>query len=135
MSPDQVIRVRDSFERVAPIADQAAALFYGHLFAADPSLRPMFRGDMTAQGTRLMEMIASAVALLDRPDSLLPVLRSLGARHAQYGVREAHYASVGAALLLTLEQGLAEAFTAETREAWEVLYALVSRTMQEGTLG
>ena len=44
---------------------------------------------------------------------------------------EAHYAPVGAALLLTLEQGLGTAFTAETRDAWVAMYAVVSRTMVE----
>jgi hemoglobin-like flavoprotein len=83
------------------------------------------------QGERLMSMIGAAVALLERPHALLPVLRSLGARHAGYGVRDEHYASVGTALLKTLEQGLGEAFTPDVRAAWTVLYGVVSRTMME----
>ena len=39
MTPQQIAAVRTSFAQVGPIADQAAALFYDHLFAADPSLR------------------------------------------------------------------------------------------------
>lgn len=129
MQDHQVQLVRSSFALVQPIAATAAALFYQHLFAADPSLRGLFRGDMVQQGERLMSMIGSAVGLLDRPAVLLPVLRSLGARHGGYGVRDAHYATVGAALLLTLEQGLGDAFTPEVREAWAAMYGLVSRTM------
>jgi hypothetical protein len=34
---------------VATIADDAAVLFYQRLFELDPSLRPMFRGDMAEQ--------------------------------------------------------------------------------------
>jgi hemoglobin-like flavoprotein len=81
-----------------------------------------------------MTMIGAAVGMLDRPDALLPVLRQLGARHAGYGVVDTHYATVGAALLLTLEQGLGDAFTPETRAAWADLYAVISRTMQQGAV-
>ena len=131
MTPHQITLVRDSFGRVQPIATQAAALFYANLFDADPSLRPLFRGDMAQQGERLMSMIGAAVGLLERPAALMPVLRSLGARHAGYGVRVEHYATVGAALLKTLQQGLGEAFTADVHDAWAAMYGIVSRTMME----
>ena len=98
---------------------------------ADPLLRQLFRGDMAQQGERLMTMIGAAVGLLDRPDALIPVLQKLGAWHAGYGVVEAHYATVGDALLSTLEQGLGDAFTPETGATWAALYGLVSRTMTE----
>lgn len=132
MNRQQIDLVRHSFTLVQPIATQAAALFYDHLFRADPSLRGLFRGDMVHQGERLMSMIGAAVGLLDRPDALVPVLRQLGARHVGYGVVDAHYATVGAALLLTLEQGLGDAFTPDTRAAWAGMYGVVSRTMAEG---
>ena len=131
MTTDQIQRVRTSHASVALIAEPAAALFYNNLFEADPSLRRLVKGDMAAQGARLMQMIGSAVALLDKPQTLLPVLRLLGARHAGYGVQPAHYASVGGALLKTLEQGLGAAFDEPTRAAWTAMYGLVSATMQE----
>lgn len=132
MQTQQIQLVRSSFALVQPIASQAADLFYQHLFAADPSLRTLFRGDMAHQGQRLMTMIGSAVGLLDKSAALLPVLRNLGARHGGYGVVDAHYATVGNALLLTLQQGLGDAFTPEVREAWAALYGVVARTMKEG---
>ena len=60
------------------------------------------------------------------------MLRQLGARHAGYGVRSAHYDTVGTALLQTLADGLGEAFDAATREAWIAMYAVVAHTMQAG---
>lgn len=119
MTPSQVALVRSSFSQLAPIAPQAAALFYGNLFEADPSLRKLFKGDMAHQGERLMTMIGGAVRMLDQPAALLPVLRSLGARHGGYGVVPAHYDTVGAALLKTLEQGLEDAWTPEVAAAWD----------------
>jgi len=129
MNPDQIQRVRSSFALVLPIAQTAADLFYANLFEADPSLRQLFKSDMGEQGARLMQMIGAAVGLLDKPDTLMPVLRHLGARHVNYGVQAAHYDTVGAALLKTLEQGLGDAFDAPTREAWVAMYTIVATTM------
>ena len=130
MTPQQTYLVRNSFARIAPIADHAAALFYDNLFLAQPQLRSLFRSaDMTAQGAKLMQMIGAAVKLLDSPGALMPVLAKLGARHAGYNVKAVHYGMVGAALMKTLEQGLGDAFDAPTREAWATMYELVSRTM------
>lgn len=132
MTPSQIGLVRETFALVRPIAPQAAELFYTHLFAADPSLRQLFRGDMQHQGERLMTMIGNAVGLLERPQALVPVLRSLGARHDGYGVAEGHYGTVGGALLLTLEQGLGAAFTPDARHAWTACYAFIAETMLAG---
>ena len=134
MTPHQVAAVRASFALVEPIADQAAALFYDYLFRLDPALRSLFRRDMSEQGKLLLQMIGAAVRLLDHPQRLLPALHALGARHAGYGVRESHYATVGAALLQTLQQGLADAFTPEVREAWIAMYEIVAVEMQRGAM-
>jgi hemoglobin-like flavoprotein len=45
-------------------------------------------------------------------------------------VRDEHYATVGAALIETLEQGLGAEFTHEARAAWIETYELISETMQ-----
>ena len=123
--------VQTSFATIVPIADDAAALFYQRLFELDPSLQAMFRGSMIEQRKKLMQMLTAAVKGLDRLEQLVPVVRDLGRRHATYGVAEAHYDTVGAALLWTLEMGLGAAFTAETREAWTAVYGLLATTMQD----
>lgn len=136
MTPRHVTLVRQSHAALGPIATQAAALFYANLFRRDPSLRALFRdADLAAQGARLMAMIGQAIGMLDRPATLLPVLRSLGARHGGYGVRTSHYATVGAALLETLEQGLGDAWNDALREAWTAVYGVIATTMQEGAAG
>ena len=123
--------VQTSFATIVPIADDAAALFYQRLFELDPSLQAMFRGSMLEQRKKLMQMLTAAVKGLDRLEQLVPVVRDLGRRHATYGVAEAHYDTVGAALLWTLEMGLGAAFTAETREAWTAVYGLLATTMKD----
>jgi hemoglobin-like flavoprotein len=132
MESRQIDLVQHSFAEVKPIAATAAELFYGRLFVLDPSLRPLFKGDIVRQGQMLMSMIGAAVAGLRNLDTLAPVVRQLGARHAGYGVRKEHYATVGAALLWTLEQGLGPKFTLDVKLAWADAYALLSSVMQAG---
>jgi hemoglobin-like flavoprotein len=102
------------------------------LFELDPTLRPLFKGDMEEQGRKLMEMIELAVKGLDRPEAILPAIAALGRRHAGYGVNESDYETVGEALLWTLEQGLGPSFTPDIREAWAALYRFVADAMREG---
>jgi hemoglobin-like flavoprotein len=131
MNDHTIQLVRDSFDLVEPIAPQAAALFYANLFAIDPTVRPLFRGDMVAQGERLMAMIGLAVAKLTEPEVLMPALQGLGQRHAGYGVRDSHYDSVGVALLKTLRQGIGVAFTEDVEAAWVEVYGVIAGTMKE----
>jgi nitric oxide dioxygenase len=42
VTPDQVKAIQDSFKLVAPISEQAAALFYGRLFEIAPTSRRCF---------------------------------------------------------------------------------------------
>ena len=126
----QKVLVQESFAAVMPIADDAAALFYRRLFELDPSLERMFKGDMTEQRRKLVQMLTAAVKGLDRLDQLVPVVEELGRRHVGYGVADAHYDTVGAALLWTLEKGLGNAFTPEVKDAWIAVYGLLAGTMK-----
>ena len=131
MTPEQIELVQTSFTQVLPLADTAAALFYARLFELDPALRPMFRGDMHEQGRKLMTMLKMVVNGLTRLEALVPAIEALGRRHIGYGVRDEHYAVVGAALLWTLGQGLGESFTPETEAAWSAAYTILATVMQE----
>ena len=131
MTPHQQHLVQTTFAKVAPIADDAAALFYGRLFELDPSLRPLFTTDLREQGRKLMRMIGMAVNGLDRLEALVPAVRQLGMRHAGYGVRDEHYDTVAAALVWTLEQGLGTDFTPEVKDAWVAVYGVLASTMKE----
>jgi hemoglobin-like flavoprotein len=131
MTPTEKDLVQTTFAKVAPIADQAAALFYDRLFEMDPSLRPLFKGDMREQGKKLMQMIAFCVKGLDALDQLVPAVQGLGKRHAGYGVTDAHYATVGGALLWTLEKGLGPDFTPDVKSAWTTVYTILATTMKD----
>ncbi|MCB4767788.1 globin domain-containing protein [Ancylobacter sp. Lp-2] len=131
MTPDRIALLRDSFAKVRPISEAAAGLFYGRLFEIAPEVRPLFNGDMTEQGRKLMATLGVVVNGMHDLPALLPAVQRLGARHAGMGVTAAHFAPVGAALIWTLEQGLGEAFTPPVREAWTEAYGLLSGVMIE----
>jgi hemoglobin-like flavoprotein len=133
MTNEQIKLVQDSFRQVAPIAETAAQLFYARLFELDPDLELLFKGNLSEQGRKLMQMLALAVGSLDRMDQLLPVVQSLGSRHVGYGVRDKDYDTVGQALLWTLRKGLGDAFTADVETAWSNVYATLASAMQSGS--
>jgi hemoglobin-like flavoprotein len=130
MKVDQIKLVQKSFEKVRPISEAAAELFYNHLFELNPSLKSLFKGDMKTQGRMLMQMIDYAVTDLDNPDTLIPAIQHLGKRHVGYGVKGKDYETVGEALLWTLEQGLGKDFTPEVKDAWAAAYKFLSDTMK-----
>ncbi len=129
MTPDQVKAIQESFKKVTPISEQAAALFYGRLFEIAPTVKPLFGGDMTEQGRKLMATLGVVVNGLSDLEAILPAASALAKRHVGYGVKAADYTPVGAALLWTLERGLGDAWTPHLAAAWGAAYAVLSEYM------
>ena len=132
ITQQQIELIQISFNSVRPVSLAVAELFYAKLFDLDPSLRSMFKGDMARQGVLLMTMLSTAVDSLSNLPGLVPALTALGARHANYGVIDAHYATVGDALIYTLAAAMGNDFTTELRDAWLALYRLTAEVMQQG---
>ena len=114
MREEQNTLVRESFAKVAPIADQAAAIFYARLFEIAPEAKHLFTGDMMEQGKKLMDTLAVAVHHLDNLEAIVPTV---------------HYPIVGEALIWTLGKGLGDDFTPEVKEAWVSVYGALSSVM------
>ena len=130
MTSRQIALVQGSWKDVLSVAETAAQLFYLRLFALDESLRPMFKGELREQGRKLIAMMSVAVNGLARIETLVPVIEALDRRHAGYGVKDEHYATVAAALLWALEQGLGPRFTPDVKDAWTAAYGLLAAAMQ-----
>lgn len=131
MQADAIQLIRTSYARFSAHPAESARAFYRELFILDPRLRTLFVGDLERQGDKLMHMLSAAVRLLDRPERLLPVLEELGRRHVGYGVIDAHYDTVGYALIRALEVRLGADFDQDTRYAWVDLYKVVASTMRK----
>jgi nitric oxide dioxygenase len=132
MTDEQIVLVQSTFKQFIPIADTTAAIFYERLFELDPSIEPMFKGTMHEQRRKLMLMLSSIVNGLGRLNTIIPIAEDLGRQHLRYGVKGDHYATVGAALLWTLEKGLGEDFTPEVKDAWVTAYSIIAEAAIQG---
>ena len=138
--------IQSIWRLVVPIKDTAADLFYRRLFELKPAYQQLFKGDMASQKRKLIAMLGFIVKSLDWPDAawrdtvaeeddLFLVVLALGRRHTElYNVPDAAYATVGEALLWTLDYGLGKEFTPAVRAAWTKVYGLVSTAMKMGRL-
>lgn len=124
--------LRDSFELVVDRRPDLTIRFYEILFERNPALAPMFRGDRSAQAKMLAGAIAAVLDHLDDASWLTTTLGELGARHVDYAVTTAMYDQVGDALLATLAEVAAEAWTAEVAEQWTLAYGAIAGLMQAG---
>jgi hemoglobin-like flavoprotein len=131
VTPQQIRTVQSTWIKVLPNKDTAAQLFYERLFEIDPSLRGLFRSDISQQGAKLMQVMDAAVNGLSQLERIVRVIQELGRRHADYGVKDHHYDIVGAALLWTLGKSLGAEFTPEVKDAWATVYRVLATTMRE----
>ncbi len=132
LDPEQKHRLRKTFALVERQSHVAALVFYQRLFELNPMLRPLFKTDIELQAAKLMDMLSSALSLMEKPEELNETLEELGARHVGYGVKTEHYETVGDALLAMLSTVLGNDFTADTRKAWTDLYQFIASTMLRG---
>lgn len=136
MDATQIALVKDSFAKVLPIKEAAADIFYTDLFTTAPEVKPLFaKSDMGVQGTKLMAALAVVVNSLNDLDKVVPVAKDLALRHVEYGVQAADYDKVGASLLRTLEKGLGDDFTPQTRAAWTAAYTTLAGVMVAAAYG
>lgn len=130
MTPEQIHLVQSSWAGLHASHQAAADLFYGRLFEIAPETRALFRRDIHAQGAMLMSVLDTVVRSLHRLADVMPTAAALARRHVQYGVRPAHYDSVGCALVWTLEQALGADFTPEVHAAWAAAYDTLAAAMK-----
>ncbi len=131
LTEQQITLVQESWDKVVPIQETAAELFYGQLFSIAPEVKPLFKGDMKSQGRKLMTMLNTAVRSLNNLEKIVPAVQESGRKHVGYGVKDEHYDKVAEALLWTLGKGLGDDFTDEVKEAWVAVYTLLATTMKE----
>src|SRR6516162_575478 len=131
MSPEQKALVKETWRELSPMADTAARVFYDRLFEIDATTRLLFKTtNLAEQRRKLIQALTMVVQGLDHLEALVPTIADLGRRHAQFGVTDAHYEAVGAALLWTLEQGLGSGWTPEVKGAWSSAYTLLADIMR-----
>lgn len=129
MHAAQIALIQDNWQRVVRRQDAFGRRFYERLFALAPEVRPMFSRDMATQANMLAQALDLILMSLGNLDTLLPIARNFAQRHVNYGVKPLHYALVGQALILTLQDQLGEHFTPEAKRAWSDAYDALSQAM------
>lgn len=131
MNKEHIALVQESMEKVIPIADTAADIFYETLFSLDPEVKKLFKSDMSEQKKKLMSSLVMVVKGLSNIKSIMPAVQKLARKHVDYGVKPEHYTLVGNALLMTLQKGLGDDFTPAVREAWIEAFKILATTMKD----
>ena len=116
-----------SIRKIDPVI--IADVFYTKLFHDNPQLRKMFPQNIEEQYTKLIDMLNTIIARLEKLDDLKGDIVQMAKRHVNYGVKPEHYNMVGKALLWTLQKTLGADWNAELRTAWVNCYAVLSGTM------
>jgi nitric oxide dioxygenase len=130
MTSAQINLVKKSWNLLRLVSPALVAdVFYSKLFHKHPELRAMFPSNMEDQYQKLIDMLSSMIARLDRLEGYEQNIVDLAKRHEGYGVVPKHYEMVGEALLWTLEKGLGDDWNEETAAAWQTCYALVAKKM------
>ncbi|QDU50123.1 Biofilm dispersion protein BdlA [Gimesia panareensis] len=128
-----VTALRESFELVAPRADQLAERFYEKLFEDYPDLLRYFtHTDFSEQRGKLIQALVLVMKSLENPPALTKVLHQLGKEHDEMGVQEEDYPPVTQTLLSVLAEFAGEHWTEELEEAWDQALAAVANLMIEG---
>lgn len=124
--------LRESFDLIIDRRPDLTVRFYEILFERYPHLAPMFRRDRAAQAKMLAGAIAAVLDHLEDAPWLETTLGQLGAKHVEYGVTNAMYDMVGDALIATLAEVAAEAWTAEVAEQWLLAFSAIATMMKAG---
>jgi NAD(P)H-flavin reductase len=122
-------QVKETFALIEPVSSEAAAYFYGRLFAENPQLRAMFPATMDLQRERLFGALARIAWSMDSPEALHGYLSQLGRDHRKFGVAPEHYAQFGRALVATIRKFAGEAWTPEAERAWTGAFGQAATTM------
>jgi len=141
--------VQSSWAAVCPeptdeVFETVGTLIFETLFETTPEAKALFpfaerankaQQKLWAKHVRdFTKTVDDAVKGLGDLESTAAVLESLGRRHNNYGVVEAHYDAVGKTLLVALEKALGPKglWTPATKDAWAGVWGVVAGCMKKG---
>lgn len=125
----QVDLVCHSAAAVDDILETFTASFYARLFQLRPDIQRLFSTDPEVQARKLAAELRRIVSALRDPVRFRRQVRTLGARHAEYGAEREHYEVLGGVLLATFHAELGDAFTAELHDAWAAAWWTIAAVM------
>lgn len=126
-----ILRLKDSFSKIAMHGDEVPLFFYSDLFIKHPETRDLFPVSMKAQREHLIGALAQIVSQVDRVDELSVFLQGLGRDHRKFGAVAEHYGVVRDSLLDTLAHFAGDTWTPELAADWKEAYGVVASVMIE----
>ncbi|WP_053982519.1 globin domain-containing protein [Niameybacter massiliensis] len=103
--------------------------FYKTMFTNNPEVKSLFSMDKQASGEQpkaLAMTVLAAAQNIDNLGALLPVVKKIGQRHVEVGIRPEHYPIVGQNLLIAIKEVLGDAATDEVIDAWGQAYGVIA---------
>ena len=133
LTTEELTLIRETWTMLARDPDALTEGFYDELFRRAPEYRPLFAGtDLPEQRRKLAAALGLVVKHAHDLRPVVGPLTDLGRRHAEWGVEDAAYDVVGAALLHTIAARLGAAMIPGVIEAWTAAYTAVASTMLAG---
>lgn len=131
--PLELDALETSFDLIAPHGEQLMDTFYARLFAAAPTVRPLFaRTDLARQKSMLLRTLVLLRKSLRNLDAIVPALRRLGARHVAYGALPEHYHVVGETLIASMAEVAGDAWRPQYERAWAAAFEVIAGVMIDG---
>jgi len=131
MTERQIQQVRTSFDRIQPVANDLAFLFYIRLNEIDPSVKRLVQSPCSEQAEHLARLLPILVDCVERPAHIGDIAASLG-WSSRSRVRSMHCPAAVKALLWSLEKALGSSFNPELRSAWATAYESLAATIETG---
>lgn len=124
--------------------EDMGTIFYKQLFTLNPDLLELFSfkdepnmyesNKLRVQGSRVFRSVAAACSMVNDVDKLVPKLQVLGRAHVGMGVLPAHFPTVGAALLHTLEVTLGNDWNPSLKKSWTKVYGIIAGVVCDSML-
>ena len=132
LTTPQVELIQNSFTAAVTARDDLVTDFYQTLFLKAPSVRGMFKEDISDQSEKLAAILQLAVQKLGDLEALVGPLHALGAQHVEYGAEPGHYTAVAETLVECLERAVGPDWTDDHAAAWNGALTFIAQTMLDG---
>jgi len=131
MKAEDIELVKKSWKLIEQMDKVAVGgIFYRKLFQLAPEVKPLFVNiSIEEQATKLVTMLTYIIENVDQLHVIITDVKRLAQRHVHYGVKPAHYLSVGEALLWTLNNAFGKYWNDDFQSAWAAVYEELAAAM------
>jgi hemoglobin-like flavoprotein len=130
LGPDALRRIRVRYDKVAP--GTFAEVFFTHLFAAMPDVRPLLPADLVTHGEYVEAAVAVVIRNLADLHVLTRPLEELGAEHVQRGIHAGHLLGAHPVLMATIRSLGGERWSADDERDWARAFSMLLAPMVRG---